>query len=536
MPAVPKLFLIQVPMTCTEPPIGLAQLYGYANARGMPAEVMDISIALYHRNLQSNEKLWSQEMNAVWRDEDFVRQFLERDRPWIESVFLDRIVSAERPIVGFSCTEPNLAASFLMARWIKERRPDALIVLGGQTFTMLDAYRLDLSIARPEIDAIVIGDGEETLEEIFHLWGEGRDLQTCRGLLLRDPAGAARRTPPRPWVNLDALPFADYTVFDLPLYGTIHLAKQDMVLMASRGCVRHCSFCGFRTGSPGFRQMSGERVHAEIMHQRRVLPNLREDSRIKFYDLLVNGDMHKLERLCGLLAGEQAPVLPWRSANAIVRPEMTVDVCRRLRAAGAGVMILGLESGSQHVLDLMEKGQTLDEMKAVLRNIDAAGLETRANFMVGHPGETEEDFQQTLRFIEEMRSCLHSVYPSYGFTHLSGPLEKDPERWGVPREQDNHYWESADGTNTYPVRLDRYRRFLESARSIGVHVNDGLEMPLEAFVDFMLGRYHEHRKDAPAAREHYRRYLSRDPGNEFVAGRLRELSPAETASRLPGAT
>ncbi|MCX5796127.1 MAG: radical SAM protein [Elusimicrobia bacterium] len=514
-----KVFLIQMPLAACEPPLALAQLYAFLRREGLDSEVMDISVELYHRRHRPGHNLWSEETNTVWAGEELAAQILEQDRGFIEARFLERIVSSPAPVAGFSVTACSFAASLILARWIKARRPDALVVFGGQIFTTTPST-VETILGRKEVDAVVPGDGEHPLAAL----AAGCAPPGCPGLFIRDARGRPLSTGLRAPVDLDTLPFADFSPFDMSLYGTPQLGPHDLPLMSSRGCVRHCSYCGHWTAWKGFRQMSGERVHAEIMHQRKVMPSLgHPDSEIKFYDLLINGDMRKLARLAELLAAGPGPKLPWKECNALVRPEMTYELCVKLREAGCRLLILGLESGSQKVLDLMGKGQTVEQMKTVLKNIDRAGLKTRGNFMFGHPGETDEDFAATLDFLREMHPYIHQVFPSYTLAHLDGPLLRDPEKWGVAKGQDPLYWQSQDGRNTYPVRLERFRAFRELASSLGARMVDGLDMPLPAYLDFSMAGYHEARREPALALERYRSYLKEDPTNEFVLSRVKGL-------------
>jgi len=270
--------------------------------------------------------------------------------------------------------------------------------------------------------------------------------------------------------------------------------------------------------------MSGRRIYEEIVHQRKARPELRAGvSEIKFYDLIVNGDMKALNELCELLIADPAPKLFWRECNAVIRPEMTYEFCRKLHAAGCRWLIIGLESGSQRVLDIMGKGQTVAQMKDVLRSIDRAGLKVRGNFMFGHPGETEEDFEQTLDFLREMHPHIHCVYPSYTMTHLEGRLRSESEQWGIEKGQDDHFWRSRDGANTYPVRLERYRRFVAEARAVGAALSHCLNMPVDDFVELKLGDYHHHLKEYDAAIAHYRRHLASGRANSYVLSQIQAL-------------
>jgi hypothetical protein len=517
----PQVFLFQAPLSALEPHIGVAQLFAMLKLYGYDVRVFDVNMALYRR---LGGHLLSEETDAVWTMPEPVEDVLGKHRDWISSEFIAPVARAERPVVGFTTAVSSILSSRLLAGWIKAANPGALVVFGGQSFTT-HSETVRRALEGDAVDVVVRGDGEASFVELAQLHEEGRALEECKGVFLRGPDGQPRFTGRRPPQRLDLLPFADFSAYDRSLYGNHRVGGHDILLMASRGCVRNCAFCGQVLGWPGFRQMSAERIYAEIKYQRRATPPVpgQPPQQIKFYDLLINGDLRNLSRLAELLISDREPPLEWKEANCNVDPNMTEDFCRRLYAAGCRTLIVGLESGSQRVLDLMRKEQTLDQMKTFLRNVHRAGLKTRANFMFGFPGETEEDFRATLDFIDEMGDYIHFIYPSYTLTHLNGALEKGPEQFGVPSGQNTYYWDSADGANTFPVRLDRFRRFREFAAGLGLRVIDGLQMPLPAFVEFSLAGYHDHKRNAPESLKHYREFLKHDPANAYALARVEAL-------------
>jgi hypothetical protein len=526
MPA-PAVFLIQMPLASLEPNLAIAQLCGAVRSSGFDVEVMDISAALYDREREISGHIWAEETAGIWAEDDSVvlREVVQKNREWIERRYVERIAASERPVVGFSLTGCSRPASLMMARWIKEARPDALVVFGGQVFSA-PLGAAEGIVAGDVVDAVVKGDGEGAFLDIVAARARGRSLENCAGIFVRDGAGRPRWTGRRAPLDLDDAPFADFSSFDMERYGSsrgvARVKSHDLIMMTNRGCVRRCAFCGHRMMWSGFRQMSGERIFAEIQHQRRAMPCFgMPESQIKFYDLLINGDMKKLGRLCDLLIMDSAARQPWLECNAVVRPEMTEDFCRKLYKAGCREIIIGLESGSQRVLDSMDKGQTVAQMKETLVNAHRAGLQVRGNFMFGYPGETEEDFERTLQFLKETHPYIHRIYPSCTLTHLEGRLGEDPEAWGVARGQDPYYWESKDGANNYPGRLARYGRFWLEALALGIgdKVISGTTMPLPALIAFNLATYHDKRGDQEEALRHYDAYLAIDPANPFIASR-----------------
>jgi radical SAM superfamily enzyme YgiQ (UPF0313 family) len=509
-----KVFLIQAPQWGISPPIGLAQLGAYLTQAGHEVEVFDMNIDLYRRRGESYQYAWESGFSSVWLDRTWVADFFRKHESFILSEYIRPIAAAGEAVVGFSVTSCSLVPSLLVARMIKQAVPGVRTVFGGQEFTVNRAGAA-ATAALEEADAIVAGDGEHTMAELLQYWKEGRDLESCKGLYCKG-AGGSIFTGFRKPVVLDELPFADYRLFDLERYE--NLDSRMILFMASRGCVRSCLFCGYRAPWAGYRFMSGERIYAEIKHQEKVLPEVRG---LYFYDLLVNGDMSALGTLCDRIVADPGVRHPWKYCNTIIRPEMTEDFCRKLKAAGCDLTQIGLESGSDHVLDLMKKEQNAGTAETVLRNLSAAGIKVMGNFMFGFPGETEEDFAETLAFLRRVHPHLAIIYPSFTFTLMepASPIGLQKERFGVAaanRAGGDIFWESTDGTNTYPVRFERYKTFIKLAESLGLHIEYGYDCPIDAFQSYWLGRYFAYKEDHVRAIEHFENYLRHDGGNPEV--------------------
>ncbi len=523
-----KVFLVQAPLWGLSPPIGIAQLGAYLAQAGHEVEAFDMNVDLYRRRGESYRYAWEAGFSSAWTQPDWVAKFFEANREFVTSQYLRRISAVGEAAVGFSVNCCSMESSLYLARRIKDASPGTRVAFGGQHFTV----RRDEAVTAVKsgaVDAVIFSDGEYSFAELLQCWKEGRDVEGCSGLCYPDK-GLARFTPARRPVELDALPFADYRLFDLEAYENYD--SNLILFMASRGCVRSCLFCGYRTPWAGYRTMSGDRIFAEIKHQERIIPNVRG---LYFYDLLINGDMRALERLCDRILGDDSVYRhPWEYCNCIIRPEMSEALCRKMKSAGCNHVQIGIESGSQHVLDLMKKEQSIVTTEAVLQNLARAGIVVKGNFMFGFPGETERDFEGTLEFLKRVHPYLPKVYPSYTFTLMepASPIGIQREKYGVLSRGDGSdiFWESQDGRNTYPVRLERYRRFCDLAESLGVEVEYGYQVPIDAFQSYWLAQYYEYKGDDRHSLKQYERYLRYDPENQEVR-RKRDACAVSLAAR-----
>jgi radical SAM superfamily enzyme YgiQ (UPF0313 family)/MoaA/NifB/PqqE/SkfB family radical SAM enzyme len=513
-----KVVLIQPPVWGTyDPPLALAQLCGCLKREGHQVYVFDLNIELYHARKENYKNLWAWEQSGTWYDSANVAKFFDDNREDIEG-YINRIVNTGARAFCFSVAASSYLSALELARMIKGKAPDAVVVFGGTLF--FEKSQIEPILNNGPVDFVISGEGELALCELMDAIEKGSGLESCRGIHFKR-AGKIINTGERPLIrHLDELPFLDFSDFPLDKYDdTIHLP-----LMSSRGCIQQCVFCSSKAFWKGFRAMSGERLYRELQHQVNRHNNI---DHIDFLDLLFNGDMKSLISFCELMIKNFSRRRVFWSANVIVRPEMTPQVLRKMKRAGCEHLIYGIETGSQRVLDLMKKRYRICDADEVLKATHEAGIKTIANFMFGFPGEKEEDFQQTLDFIKRNNKYIYRVYPSRTYCAIEehSYFHAHAEEFGIKSGSGNHlYWETLDGKNTYPERLRRCEEFCQLAFSLGIEVGCGVQTSVEHDRWYNLGHFYEWKQDYSRALDCYKRYYQLDPENEVILNKIRLYS------------
>jgi hypothetical protein len=144
---------------------------------------------------------------------------------------------------------------------------------------------------------------------------------------------------------------------------------------------------------------------------------------------------------------------------------------QKMAQAGCTDLTFGLESFSNDVLAVMRKGYKEDVAVETLKQTRAAGMTTGINLICGFPGETEENFQYTLDALKRNRENIDRVTSLSICAVLPGsPLWTEGEKFGINVPPPGHYheWESKDGTNTLPIRIDRHRRMKALVQELGL--------------------------------------------------------------------
>ena len=520
-----KIALIQAPAWGTyEPPVALAQLSSCLKKANYEVSVFDFNIEFYNRRKDEYNTAWAIEQSAFWANKDNVRKFFN-DNPELIEEDVNKIVKLKPGLIGFSVNVCSLPATIELAERIKQKLPQVKISLGGAMFFV--ACDIEGIFKNDCIDIIVEAEAEETFCELSGLIREGKELSCCKGIYFKKD-GKIIKTEARPLIkNLDALPFLDLTSFPLDRYDPPGHLGRHISFMTSRGCIMNCAYCGPKAYWKGFRFMSGRRIYDEVKYHIQNHPDIEH---IEFLDLELNGNIKALTEFCDLMIEQPPkPGIHWH-ANIVIRPEMDRELLLKMKQAGCQHVSVGIETGSQRVLDLMHKKYKIEDADRVLKYTREAGIHVTTNFMFGFPQETEGDFNLTLEFLRRNASVIGTVYPSRSFFTIEphSYIDSHMVEFGiVPNDHNNLYWESDDRKNNYPERLKRCEEFSRLALELGVPIGLGLQTSLEQDRYYSLGFYYESKKDFKKARDCFEEYLKFDPKNIVINKKLKELPGAE---------
>ena len=434
------------------PLASFALLGARLKSAGHDAKVLDLNHAMARLEMAAGgDELRPRPTPAdPWTEPEFVRdRALEPHRAWI-SRSLRTLLGEGRRLFGFSVFNSNLAFTLEVARLLKSLDPAAVVVLGGPsclTFPeCLEHLKHDC------VDAVVLGEADESFPRLVDRFAVAGGLVAGPGVLLRGDSSTWRDASAPP-ADLDALPMLDYSV-----YGSLE-TYAGKVISTSRGCVRECVFCA-DWREMRYRRMSGRRIHAELMHQLERHPGKTD---FLFGDSIVNSSIEELEDFARRAIASNAGAT-W-SGYAIVRPDMSRPHAELLKTSGCRRLYFGIESGSQRVLRSMRKPIPPEVNARVLRDASSAGIETSALWMAGFPTETEETFLESLRFIRENAAGIGLLLVSlFSIAEMRGLAEE----YGLGSVESDLFWDTRDGLNTFPVRLGRLRRLMETADEAGI--------------------------------------------------------------------
>ena len=314
----------------------------------------------------------------------------------------ESLLAEERPdLVGISQFTHNRFAALRLAELAKRLNPRCYVVLGGPHATHRSQELLD---GFPNVDAVVLGEGEETFLELArHLQGDGdRDLSVIRGLALRH-RGEIVVTPPRPpFADLDVLPSA-VSCYDDAI--GVDRQRQLEFIITSRGCPASCRFCS----SPLFWGHALRfRSPRAIVDELRAIRDRYGLLYFSLRDDTFTADRRRVLEFCRLLVEERLYIV-WNCQSRVT--SVDGEMLGWMKRAGCECVQYGVESGSERILKSLGKRITLSQIHQAAEATRRAGLHFSIYLITGVPGETTEDLQATLRLIDDIKPHDGQVSP-----------------------------------------------------------------------------------------------------------------------------
>lgn len=365
-------------------------------------------------------------------------------------------------LLGISVlTGPHIGAAVRVSKAVKRVNPTLPIVFGGWHASLATQQTL----REPYVDAVVRGQGELTLLELAQRVVKGQDWRGIRGLSLKDEDGRIVQEPERPVADINTLPAPAYDLADPGIYAAVSGIRQ-LAYTSSVGCPYQCNYCTDQVFYK--RRFNAYRVERVVSDLAELVPRYNIEH-VPFFDSNFLVDRKRAVAIAkGIIASGVKFNWDFQTSTDFLAL-MSEDDVRLLAESGVHHIGFGTESASQEVLALMNKRfQHVDQMVETARKTYMAGIHVVFNIILGYPGETEEQRQQTFRIMSDIAKEYSNVSFSPNiFTPYPGiPIWPQLREMGVREPQSLGEWETlALGTNVLPwlrgEDLRRLRRSLE---------------------------------------------------------------------------
>jgi anaerobic magnesium-protoporphyrin IX monomethyl ester cyclase len=241
----------------------------------------------------------------------------------------------------------------------------------------------------PEIDFIVIGEGEITFPELIKNFSTPENVKGIAYL----KEGNVVTTEARPMLeDLNALPLPKWDLFeeDYKHVKRIHISS-------SRGCFFRCLFC---STSHFWKNQWRYRSPNHVVDELEAISKKFPGREISFSDDYFSGDNERVIKICDEILKRKLK-LSWICDTRI--DKLTEELIIKMKAAGCHMLGFGIESGSQKMMDTLRKGYKVNDVIKKMKMCHRLGMRTASLLMVGMPGETRADIETTKKFFDEVK-------------------------------------------------------------------------------------------------------------------------------------
>lgn len=326
---------------------------------------------------------------------------------------LERIKNdGESGLYVFDTSTPSIYSDVDFAGAVKDMYPDAFTLLVGThpTATVDETMAIDGridGIARREYDYIV--------RDLAAALADGSELSEVRGLTYRRDGEVLHNPDADPIEDLDNIPFATEFInkrLNIKEYVFAAAAYPSVQIFTGRGCPARCNFCVYPQTMHGhaYRLRSPENVVAEFEY---VVNNMKGVKEIVIEDDTFTANKARTVTICEMLIEKGLNKKIRWLCNA--RVNLDLETMRLMKKAGCHLIIPGIESLSQEILNNIKKGTTVKQIEEYIANAKKAGLMVHACYMVGNKGETRETMEETLKAALRFKTDTAQFYPLLPF-------------------------------------------------------------------------------------------------------------------------
>ena len=385
---------------------------------------------------------------------------------------VERVAGTKPDCVGSTIMTATMDITRIFYEKLKRKLPEVLVITGGPHVSALPEQTLKEAT---EIDINVIGEGDETIVDILDAVKGNRNLRDIAGIAYRENGKVVMTNPRLPIKDLSTLPMPAFHLFNYKLYRSYGwnnwvggYRKPLGVIFTGRGCLGECNFCAAQTVfGKGIRFFSMQQIKDQLDY----LVNKWGVRVLYFQDDTFTANRKMVNDICDYIIekgyDKRLEIMVSSRADTVHLPTL-----KKMRQASVRWICFGVESGSQEILDRMNKHITIAQIKKAYALSREAGLFIAGNFMLGNLGETRETAMDTIRLACE----LDEEYASFA---IAIPLPgTELYQYCLDNNIPLPTWNDFGSVNTPPIPLNESLSAEELMKLRDIAVNRFFKRPL----------------------------------------------------------
>ena len=353
------------------------------------------------------------------------------------STFNEQLAFIEKNQPKIIAIYTNLMTKINVIKLIKELKSNHIygfpkLILGGPDIT----YNLE-NYLKTGVDFLIIGEGEQTMLELSTSILERKDPSEVNGIAFLKNKEVVQTISRIKMKEMKDLPLPNRKAIDFQPYldtWTKYHGKNSMTVSTQRGCPYTCKWCSTAVYGQSYRRRPAKLVVEELM----MLKKDYNPDAIWFVDDVFTVSHKWIREFCDEMKLQNFKI----DFECITRAErLTDEILQLLKEVGCFRIWIGAESGSQKVIDAMDRRVDIDVVKKVIQKTNEIGIESGTFIMVGYPGEDERDINNTIQYLKDANPTQYTItiaYPIKG-TSLYNEIEDkiiEQPNWETSTDRD----------------------------------------------------------------------------------------------------
>lgn len=324
--------------------------------------------------------------------------------PYSKTILRSVLNDYQPHFVGSTAVTMSFHNAIQVIQDVKEIDPGIFTVMGGPHVTFCAEKTME---SFPELDVIVLGEGEDTIVQLVTAAGNGKKWDSINGIVYRNGSGLQRTAEKKAYLEVDSLPMPARHLLPLGRYRALNMPIN---MTTSRGCPFKCIFCVGR-------KMVGAKVR--YRNAKLVVDEMENLIQLGFSqinladDLFTANEKHCID-ICNEILKRNLKV-KWSSFARV--DTVSPEVLSKMKEAGCTAISFGIETGNEEILKTIQKKITTSQIRDAVKMCNDSGIQPCGSFILGLPGETPETIEETVAFGDSLKK----MNLAYGF-HILAPF------------------------------------------------------------------------------------------------------------------